>query len=102
MKNNLVPSGKILNVTGTKFDYRNFKPIGENRIDDYYVLNKSKEAVACIFDPNSKIKMEVYTNQPGIVIFTGLSVASWARLQSSTKNKSLVLTGPRTVGSNEE
>ena len=73
LKNNLIPSGKILNVTGTKFDYRNFKPIGENRIDDYFVLNKSKEAVASIFDPNSKIKMEVYTNQPGIVIFTPLN-----------------------------
>ncbi len=73
LKNNLVPSGKIINVTGTKFDYRNFKPIGENRIDDYYVLNKSKEAAASIFNPNSKIKMEVYTNQPGIVIFTPLS-----------------------------
>ena len=44
----------------TKFDFRNFKVIGTNRFDDYFVLNKTKEAVASIYDPNSKIKMEVY------------------------------------------
>mgnify|MGYP003342778100 FL=1 len=73
LKNNLVPSGKILNVSDTKFDFRNFKVIGTNQFDDYFILNKTKEAAASIYNPNSKIKMEVYTNQPGIVIFTPLN-----------------------------
>ena len=72
LKDNLVPSGKFLKVDNTKLDFREKKIIGKTRLDDYFVLNLAKVAVASLYSPKSGIEMKTYTNQPGIVLFTPL------------------------------
>ena len=70
LKDNLVPSGKLLKVDNTELDFRKKKLIGKTRLDDYFVLNLAKGAVASLYSPTSGIEMKTYTNQPGVVLFT--------------------------------
>ena len=67
---NLVPTGKKLLVDKTSFDFRNSKRIGEIRLDDYFVLNQTNGPVVEFFEPKNGINLGVFTNQPGLVVFT--------------------------------
>lgn len=81
-----IPLGEIAPVENTPMDFRNKKEIGANINDDFdalklgngydhnYVLKYTKgqvslAAVAC--SPVTGICMEVYTDQPGIQLYTG-------------------------------
>ena len=83
----LIPTGKIEKVAGTPLDFTNPTAIG-NRINDTtfeaiklgkgydhnYVLNTKGDistVAAKAVSPISGITMEVYTNEPGIQIYTG-------------------------------
>ncbi len=84
-----IPTGKLMNVKNTPFDFRKPKPIGKDLIlektdeqlkfaggyDHHFVLNKKMSNVmilaASVVDPQSGRKMEVYTNEPCIHFFTG-------------------------------
>jgi len=76
-----IPTGKILNVAGTGFDFREPTRIGStiNSIkggyDHNYVLNKKKAGeyslAAKVSDPESGRFMETYTTEPGIQFYTG-------------------------------
>ena len=70
LKENLVPTGAVLDVHHTAFDFRNSKKIDRIRLDDYYVLNATGQAVANLYSPVSGIEMTTYTDQPGVVVFT--------------------------------
>jgi len=70
LKNTLVPTGKMISVKNTAFDYRRKKNIGQHRLDDYFVINSTKREVASLYLPASGIEMKTYTNQPGVVVFT--------------------------------
>ena len=72
LKDKLVPSGKFLKVDDTELDFREKKIIGKTRLDDYFFLNLAKVAVASLYSPTSGIEMKIYTNQPGILLFTSL------------------------------
>jgi len=83
-----LPSGKILNVNYTPFDFRKPKPIGQDLIlektdeqlklaggyDHHFVLSKKKSNImklaATVVDPQSGRKMEVLTNEPCIHFFS--------------------------------
>ena len=67
---NLVPTGKKLLVDKTSFDFRNSKRIGEIQLDDYFVLNHTNGPVVKYFESKNGINMDVFTNQPGLVVFT--------------------------------
>ena len=76
-----IPTGEILKVEGTPFDFRTPKPIGQDinadneqlkngsGYDHNYVLNKKEEGelsfAAKLKEPNSGRTMEVYTTEPG-------------------------------------
>ncbi len=75
---NSIPTGKILNVTGTKFDLNNFFIIDENflnsgGIDNNYSLLgvESNNPVAQIYSNKTGMGVEYFTNQPGIQFYTG-------------------------------
>ena len=70
LKENLVPTGKILEVSNTPFDFRSPRIIGKKLLDDYFILNHSEDKIASLYNPHSGIEMQTYTSQPGIVVFT--------------------------------
>ena len=84
-----IPTGELKDVTGTPFDFRKRKRIGD-RIDQLigtpalgydhnYVLNGYNEQdeagtlrrIAEVFDPQSERILEISTDQPGIQFYTG-------------------------------
>lgn len=82
----LIPTGEIRDVTGTPMDFRTFKTIGKDIEADYeplkfaggydhnYVLDISGsevEKVAELIDEKSGRRMEVFTDLPGMQLYTG-------------------------------
>jgi aldose 1-epimerase len=74
-----IPTGRILNVEGTPWDFRLAVPIGERigevppGYDINFVLDmKSRELtrVAALHDPHSGRTMEVLTTLPGLQLYT--------------------------------
>ncbi len=73
-----IPTGKIVDVEGTKFDLRkdfliNNDFLSSGGIDHNYVLDDhaNKNTVAKIFSKKTGLGVEYYTNQPGIQFYTG-------------------------------
>jgi len=81
-----IPTGEIRKVEGTPMDFRKAKPIGQDIENDYeplifgngfdhnWVLNKEKDELsfaASAYEPNSGRYMEVWTDQPGMQLYTG-------------------------------
>jgi aldose 1-epimerase len=79
--NELIPTGKILPVAGTPYDFRRPKVIGQdqsrtqdNVYDHCFVINgKAGIMRPCMdwYDGDSGRRMTVTTNQPGLQIYTG-------------------------------
>ncbi|WP_348798012.1 aldose epimerase family protein [Flavobacterium adhaerens] len=69
----LLPSGKLIAVDDSKFDVRNNAVIGKNNFDgfdDTFVLRKDATVKASLVSQKTRIKMNVYTNQPASVVYT--------------------------------
>jgi aldose 1-epimerase len=82
----LIPTGEIVPVAGTPLDFTTPIAIGEHILDDYmplqngfgydhnFVIDKKSEGVelvATAVAPSTGIKMDVYTDQPGIQFYSG-------------------------------
>ena len=67
---NLVPTGRKLDVGLTPLDFRNEKNIDNTPLDDYFVIKKMNHFISSIYSPDTGIQMKVYTDQPGVVVFT--------------------------------
>ena len=78
-----IPTGTLLPVSGTPFDFREAKRIGQDidaadaqllmarGYDHNWVLRaESTEPVVVLTEPVSGRRMEVYTTQPGIQVYT--------------------------------
>ena len=81
-----IPTGEILKVEGTPFDFRTPKAVGRDIDADHeqikngagydhcFVLNKREEEelsfAARIVEPNSGRTMDVYTTEPGVQVYT--------------------------------
>ena len=81
-----IPTGEILKVAGTPFDFRTPKPMGQDidadneqikngaGYDHCYVLNKQEQGelsfAAKITEPKSGRTMEVYTTEPGMQLYS--------------------------------
>jgi len=65
-----IPTGKILNVENTSFDFTSPKKCPKS-IDNTFVYEKKKEIAATLFSSATHLKMEVYTDQPGVHIYVG-------------------------------
>lgn len=79
-----IPTGELRSVEGTAFDFRQPKPIGRDiGADDEQLVNckgydhnylltcGDGEPAAVAVDPESRRKLEVYTDLPGIQLYTG-------------------------------
>jgi aldose 1-epimerase len=82
----LIPTGALMRLEGTPFDFRRPMSIGARIADDHeqirfglgydhnYVLNKPLGGLtlaANVFEPTSGRYMELYTTQPGVQFYTG-------------------------------
>ena len=83
----LIPSGEIVDVTGTPFDFRQPKAIGQDLgveneqlkngggYDHNWVLDRQTsdqlELAASVYEPESGRLMEVYTDQPALQFYGG-------------------------------
>jgi aldose 1-epimerase len=76
----LIPTGDIVDVTGTPFDFRTPFKIGarienvEGGYDHNFVLNrksKGMELVATLYDSISGRQLEVITTEPGLQFYSG-------------------------------
>lgn len=71
----LIPTGEIRAVDGTRMDFRTPRVISEGGYDHNFVLNDwqlgSVRPVAQLREPKSGRVMEVFTTQPGIQFYSG-------------------------------
>lgn len=79
----LIPTGKLLDVAGTPFDFRKPKALGKDLkkidadpvgYDHCYVLRGQDGKLAhaaTVYDPKSGRMMEIHTTQPGIQLYSG-------------------------------
>ncbi len=91
-----IPTGKIIPVAGTEFDFSTKKKLGvgietlENGYDNNYVLDNDDYKliyVGTLSEENSGRSMEVLTTQPGMQLYTGF----W--------NPELIINGEKKFGS---
>lgn len=79
----LLPTGKLLDVTDTAFDFREGRIIKEgtvsahlqnvlagNGYDHPFVLNEEEDKVITLADPESGRSLKVETDQPSVVVYT--------------------------------
>jgi aldose 1-epimerase len=71
----LIPTGEIRSVDGSRMDFRTGRVIAEGGYDHNFVLDDWNigvmRSVARLSDPNSGRVMEVLTTQPGIQFYSG-------------------------------
>lgn len=83
----LIPTGQLMAVEGTPFDFRKATAIGKrvdtdneqlknaNGYDHNWVLNRKStcgiELAASVYEPNSGRYLEVFTDQPGLQFYGG-------------------------------
>ena len=80
----LIPTGEILDVDGTMFDFRTAKPIGRDLVDgsiydNNYCLSDSRRGlqdVANVYSASSGVQMTVATTEPGLQFYAGHKVAT--------------------------
>lgn len=68
----LIPTGELMPVEGTDFDFRALTPVGARRegfYDHNFVLNAGGRAV--VVDPKSGRTLKVRTTEPGVQLYTG-------------------------------
>jgi aldose 1-epimerase len=69
----LIPTGEIMPVAGTEFDFRVARPIGVE-YDHNFVIRRDGPGLtraARLEDPGSGRAVEVWTTEPGIQVYTG-------------------------------
>ncbi|MDO6470585.1 aldose epimerase family protein [Maribacter sp. 1_MG-2023] len=69
-KENLLPTGDIIPVRKTEYDFLLPRKIGVQRLDSIFVKDIGNEKVVEIQSKTSGINMKVYTNQPALVVYT--------------------------------
>ena len=81
-----MPTGKILPVEGTPMDFRTPHAIGDSIHSDYYQIKNAHgydhnwclntagddtQVCASLYSPKTGIFMEMFTNEPGVQIYSG-------------------------------
>jgi aldose 1-epimerase len=65
-----IPTGNFVNLKNHVFNYNTPKKCPTS-IDNTFVVNDNYAVIASLYSPKNKLKMEVYTNQPGVHIYVG-------------------------------
>jgi aldose 1-epimerase len=81
-----IPTGDLAAVAGTPFDFRIPKPFGDairdahpqlliaRGYDHCFALNDGDDAAATVHDPASGRTLTLFTNQPGLQVYSGNSL----------------------------
>ncbi|WP_318615878.1 aldose epimerase family protein [Sporosarcina sp. YIM B06819] len=98
----LIPTGKLINVAGTSFDFRNGQLLGDGFKDDsvqnkiagnghdhYFIFNQGKENAVVVKDTDSGRIMRLKTNQPGMVLYTSNTMEDGMELKENFSEKYL-------------
>ncbi|MCF3944123.1 aldose epimerase family protein [Oceanobacillus alkalisoli] len=101
----LIPTGDKVDVSGTPFDFREGKVLGEgienpisqneyakNGFDHYFIFDNQNEDSVILEEPNSGRVMTIKTDQPGIVIYTGNNLDNNFELAEGKSEKYLGVT----------
>ena len=67
----LIPTGEIAPVDGTPFDFRIGKPITPEFDHNFVLRGESGEPALELYEPSTGILMMVYTDQPGLQMYSG-------------------------------
>jgi aldose 1-epimerase len=79
----LIPTGELMSVEGTPFDFRSPHLAGERIGDEYeqlklgrgydhnFILDNLEEVDAEVYDPSTGRVLQVITDQPGVQFYTG-------------------------------
>jgi aldose 1-epimerase len=76
----LIPTGKILNVEGTRYDFRKMRKIGKldnGSYDINFVVNNPgniNHVKAVAYSKKSGITMEVHSTEPGLQLYTAVDL----------------------------
>lgn len=65
-----IPSGKLIDLKGTAFDFSKVKKCPTS-IDNTFVVTDNQEVAARLISKKNGLQMEVITTQPGIHIYVG-------------------------------
>ena len=67
----LIPTGRLVDVTGTDFDFRSRRPIASGKYDHCFVLRPGPGVKAEAYDPVSGRGMRMETDLPGVQFYCG-------------------------------
>ncbi len=67
---NLLPSGRILPVKASPYDFMEERVIGNTHLDTPFIISGSATVAASLLAPDTGIRLSVRTNQPGLVVYT--------------------------------
>lgn len=97
LNQDLIPTGNIMSVTGTPFDFRKGKLVGTdintenqqlkygNGYDHPFILNE--DAAISLYDKNSGRLLEITTDQKCVVLYTGNSISDNYTLFNGLKSR---------------
>lgn len=101
----LIPTGNKINVSGTPFDFRKGKTLGEgiespitqneyaeNGFDHYFIFDNQVEDSVILKEPNSGRVMKIRTDQPGVVVYTANNLDDTLELTEKKSEKYLGVT----------
>ncbi len=66
----LLPTGKLISVKETSFDFLKKRKIGNTRLDTPFVLDSGSKIAGIVSSQKTGIAMEVSTNQPALICYT--------------------------------
>lgn len=66
----MIPTGEIIPVANTNFDFTISRSCPRS-IDATFVVEDPKTLVATLFSKKNNLKMDVFTNQPGLHVYVG-------------------------------
>lgn len=70
----LLPTGAVLPVDDTRFDFRQPRALGaetRDHIDTNFVINQRDEWQAILISPDKKLQLHVTSSYPGLQVYTG-------------------------------
>ncbi|WP_010094934.1 aldose epimerase family protein [Ornithinibacillus scapharcae] len=98
----LIPTGSLLDVTNTTFDFRSSRPLTDgisgdhiqhkivgDGYDHYFIFDQQKEESVTVKEPTSGRMMTIETNQPGMVMYTANNELSNFKYKDGSSSKYL-------------
>lgn len=74
----LIPTGEIATVAGTRFDFRHPTSVGAARMVDHnyccYAERGDLRRLARLFNPSSGVTMDVVSTEPGLQVYDGAKI----------------------------